>query len=113
MTALDTVANIDILAILSLDTDVSVLYPILVQSVLHYLDLFEESLKTLERTAQEVIFETFHFLPEDLSHFITVLYLKSQAENLLSKFKFHIFLFYIKICIKNTRKLFKYYEKYL
>lgn len=86
LSALDSVANIDILAILPVDAEISVLYPLLVKSVFHYLDLFEESLKTLEVTAQEVKFDTFHFLPQDLSHFVTVLILKSQADNLLSKF---------------------------
>lgn len=85
MLALNTLAMVDVLAIISVETGVSELYPVLVQSVLNYLELFENSLRRLDVTPQEVNFETFHFLPDDLPHFVTVLYLKNQSENLLSK----------------------------
>lgn len=85
MLALNTLAMVDVLAIFPVQTGILELYPVLVQSVLKYLELFESSLNRLAVTSQEVSFETFHFLPEDLSHFITVLYLKNQSEESLSK----------------------------
>lgn len=88
MLALNTLANVDVLAILSIETEISALYPILVQSVLNYLELFEDSLKKLNVTPQEVSFETFHFLPVDLPHFVTVLFLKNESEEALSKYEF-------------------------
>lgn len=79
-----------------LDQIVSDLHQVLVKSVVQYLDLFEISLKRLEGTHLSVKFETFHFLPEDLPHFITVLYLNEQSEEVLSR----LFYFYNKWLIK-------------
>lgn len=85
MFALNTLANVDVLAVLPIETEISTLYTVLVQSVLNYLKLYEDSLKRLNVTPQEVSFETFHFLPDDLAHFVTVLYLNNQSEEVLSK----------------------------
>lgn len=85
MIAIDTVANIDVLAMISIDKEASDLYTILTHSVIHYLELLQDSLEGLQAKNQPVNFQTFHFLPDDLAHFITLLYQKDQTNETLSK----------------------------
>lgn len=87
MTVLDTTVSIDTLSMVAIDKDSVDLHLVLVQSLIRYLELLRNSLNALEKKNSKVNFETFHYLPEDVAHFVTLLYLKEQSEEDLSKLR--------------------------
>lgn len=86
---IDTLLQIDSLAVVKADTKIQNLYTTLLQSINKLLKLYE--IKFLDfvnsnKSTKNLVYEIFHFYPEECQHFLTFLYAKDQSEAELSKY---------------------------
>lgn len=80
---IDTLLQIDSLAVVKADTKIQNLYTTLLQSINKLLKLYE--IKFLDfvnsnKSTKNLVYEIFHFYPEECQHFLTFLYAKDQSE---------------------------------
>nr|XP_023024647.1 ufm1-specific protease 2-like [Leptinotarsa decemlineata] len=87
----DMTIRVDSLAMIPTQTKLSNLYDILLKSVEKYLQLFQtklcKELLSSNKKSRSLAVETYHFLPPECGHFVTILYPKNETEASLQAYR--------------------------
>ncbi|XP_072391212.1 ufm1-specific protease 2 [Diabrotica undecimpunctata] len=81
LTIIDTLLPLDCISMVHEQTKTSELYEILLKSTASRLSLFEEKiLQFVKSNGKSLIFQLYHYYPEECKHFLTLLYAKNQTD---------------------------------